>query len=345
MGGNMNAKPRRVTLRMIADEVGVDVSTVSRVINSPASEASRWASPSVVERIKDVAISNGYKRNPHAASLRTNRSEFVGVVVPRLQDFVLATVFEGIEESASKHDYSAFVANSLDLPDLHRKRAESLLDRRVDGLIIGDAHYREPYLDELDRRGVPFVLVNRHAGTRYLSATTDDVLGGELAAEHLLSLGRERPCIVGGQVFASTFRDRSKGFRSVYREAGIDIPDTHIVDGPFDAAGGRTAMETLLDRGIRPDSIFAPNDFAAIAAMGVLRERGFDVPDDVAVVGYNDTPLAAELTMPLTTVSSPMHEMGAQGFELLWRRLEGQDPASVRLVPRLAVRASTLGRG
>ncbi|MGO2896164.1 LacI family DNA-binding transcriptional regulator [Corynebacterium casei] len=341
----MNAKPRRVTLRMIADEVGVDVSTVSRVINSPASEASRWASPSVVERIRDVAISSGYKRNPHAASLRTNRSEFVGVVVPRLQDFVLATVFEGIEESASKHDYSAFVANSLDLPDLHRKRAESLLDRRVDGLIIGDAHYKEPYLDELDRRGVPFVLVNRHAGTRYLSATTDDVLGGELAAEHLLSLGRTQPCIVGGQLFASTFRDRVRGFRSIYRESGIDIPDTHVVDGPFDAAGGRTAMETVLDRGIRPDSIFAPNDFAAIAAMGVLRERGFDVPDDVAVVGYNDTPLAAELTMPLTTISSPMHEMGAQGFELLWRRLEGKDPASVRLVPRLAARASTLGRG
>src|SRR5699024_10104283 len=83
----------------------------------------------------------------------------------------------------------------------------------------------------------------------------------------------------------------------------------------------------------------------AIAAMGVLRERGFDVPDDVAVVGYNDTPLAAELTMPLTTIRSPMHEMGIQGFELLWRRLEGQDPASVRLVPRLAARARSLGRG
>src|SRR5699024_3223725 len=341
----MNAKPRRVTLRMIADEVGVDVSTVSRVINAPSHEASRWASPSVVERIRDVAISSGYKRNPHAASLRTNRSEFVGVIVPRLQDFVLATVFEGIEEAASKRGYYASVANSLDLPDLHRKRAESLIDRRVDGLIIGDAHFQETYLDELERRGVPFVLVNRHAGTKYRSATTDDVLGGELAAEHLLSLGRTQPCIVGGQLFASTCRDRSKGFRSVFREAGIDIPDSHIVDGPFDAAGGRTAMEDILDRGIRPDSIFAPNDFAAIAAMGVLRERGFDVPDDVAVVGYNDTPLAAELTMPLTTIRSPMHEMGIQGFELLWRRLEGQDPASVRLVPRLAARASTLGRG
>ena len=143
----MNAKARRVTLRMIADEVGVDVSTVSRVINSRASEASRWASPSVVERIKDVAISSGYKRNPHAASLRPNRSEFVGVLVPRLQDFVLATVFEGIEESASKHNFSAFVANSLDLPDLHRKRAESLLESRVYGQINGEPHYKEPYMD------------------------------------------------------------------------------------------------------------------------------------------------------------------------------------------------------
>lgn len=341
----MTNKGQRVTLRTIANEVGVDVSTVSRVLNSPPEEAAQWASPSVVTRIRKVATESGYKRNPNAASLRTNRSDVVGVMVPRLQDFVLATVFEGVEEAASRRGFSAFVANSLDLPDLHRKRTESLLDRRVDGLIIGDAHFRDPFLDELEKRGVPFVLVNRHAGTSYLSATTDDIRGGEIAAEHLLSLHRKTVGIIAGQEFASTFRDRSQGFRSTYRESGIDIPDHHIVNSPFDAAGGRAAMEELLLRGVRPDAIFATNDFAAIGAMGVLREHGISVPDDVAVVGYNGTPLAGELTMPLTTVRSPMHEMGVQGFELLWRKLEGGDPASVRLVPKLIPRETTLGWG
>lgn len=337
----MADQKRRVTLRMIADQIGVDTSTVSRVLNSVGGEEHRWASPAVIARIRQVAESSGYRRNPHAASLRTNRSDAVGVMVPRLQDFVLATVFEGIEEAASRCGFSAFVANSLDQPELHRTRIESLLDRHVDGLIIGDAHYQDPYLDELNARGVPFVLVSRHAGTKYLSATCDDIMGGQLAAEHLIQLGRRQVGVLAGQHFASTSRDRCRGFLSAFREAGINLSDRHIINGPFDAHGGRAAMEELLERGLKPDAIFAANDFAAIGAMGVLRERGMTVPDDVAVVGYNNTPLSGELAVPLTTVHSPMHEMGMQGFDLLWRRLEGQDPASVRLVPELIVRATT----
>lgn len=336
----MESRSRPVTLRMIADEIGVNVSTVSRVINASDTEARRWASGEVIERIRAVVAERGYQRNPQAASLRTRRSGLVGVLVPRLQDYVLATIYEGIEEAATEQGISTFVTNSLDVPANQIARTEIMLSRRVDGLIFGDAHTGEPFLDELAERGVKFVLVSRRAGN-HVSATCDDVMGGRLVAEHLLASGRRDVGILAGQPYASTGIDRTAGIVQACRDAGIDIPPHRIVQGGFDAPGGHEAAAQMIEAGGCPDAIFAANDFAAIGAMGVLRERGISVPDDVAVVGYNDTPLAAELPIPLTTVRSPMHEMGRRGLDLLVALLRGDEVESVRLAPELVVRASS----
>lgn len=215
-----------------------------------------------------------------------------------------------------------------------------MLERRVGGLIFGDAHLDEPFLDEVKGQGVPLVLVSRHAGD-HVSATCNDYLGGRLVAEHLLAVGRRDVAVLAGLPFASTARDRTRGLTDVFREAGIDVPQSRIVHGPFDAAGGRAAAEEILAAGNYPDAIFATNDFAAIGALGALRDHGLAVPDDVALVGYNDTPLAAEMPVPLTTVRSPIHEMGRRALELLTAVMEGRTPESVRLDPELVVRAST----
>ena len=168
----------------MAEELGLNVSTVSRVLNSPGSDAGPWASPETADRIRELARRLSYAPNPQAASLRTARSNFVGVIVPRLQDFVLATIYEGIEEAATERGLSAFVTNSLDVPENQRARAGMMLKRRVDGLIFGDAHLDDPFLDELTERGVSFVLVSRHAST-HIAVTCDDYVGGRLVAEHL----------------------------------------------------------------------------------------------------------------------------------------------------------------
>ncbi|GAA3326644.1 LacI family DNA-binding transcriptional regulator [Paeniglutamicibacter sulfureus] len=339
-GGDMDKGSGPVTLRMIADEVGVNVSTVSRVINSSDKEARRWASSDMIDRIRTVVAARGYQRNPHAASLRTRRSGLVGVLVPRLQDFVLATVYEGIEEAATEQGISTFVTNSLDRPENQASRTELMLSRRVDGLIFGDAHTGDPFLDTLAKRGIKFTLVSRRSGD-HISATCDDIMGGRLVAEHLLATGRRDIGILSGRDYASTGNDRTAGVVQACLEAGIRIRPERIVHGGFDAPGGRQATERLLVQGGCPDAIFATNDFAAIGAMGVLRDRGITVPDDVAIVGYNDTPLAAELSIPLTTIHSPMHEMGRAGLNLLLAMLRGEPVESVRLAPELIVRAST----
>lgn len=328
----------RATLRTVAELAGVHVSTVSRVLGHP--EGARGvASVQTAERIRALALETGYVPNPHAIGLRTQRSNVVGVLTPRLSDVVMATIYEGIEEAAGERGLHTFVANSRDDPEQRRIKVQVLLDRRVDGLVLGDAPIDAQFCDELARRDVPFVLVNRRAG-HHPSVTCDDYRGGRLVAEHLLTLGHEHPAVIAGEPYASTGVDRTAGFVDCYAEAGLAIPADRVVPSHFDVVGGWAAATTLLARTPRPTALFAVNDFAAIGAVGAMRDVGVLPGRDIALVGYNDIAVAAALWVPLTTVSSPMHEMGRRAVDLLIDRLAGRPTPSQRLEPRLIVRAS-----
>jgi LacI family transcriptional regulator len=332
----------RPTLRTVAALAGVHVSTVSRVLNGSTVTGARSAGEKTVRRIREIAEEVGYSPNPHATGLRTQRSNLLGVLVPRLVDIVLATIYEGIEEASASFGYSTFVANTGDTPANQRARTDMVLARRVDGMIFGDAYVDGRFLDEVAGHGVPFVLVSRRAGN-HPAVTCDDVRGGELAAEHLLALGHTRVAVIAGEPYASTGIDRTAGFTATCRAAGVDVPDAAIVHTRFDTDGGRAGMERLLALDRPPTAVFAVNDFAAIGAMGAARDAGLRVGTDVAVLGFNDVPLAAALPIGLSTIRSPMHEMGVRGVELLMDRLSGEPVASERLTPTLVARASTLG--
>ena len=330
----------RATLRTVAELAGVSPSTVSRVLHPGAKTVGRRAAAATVSRIRQVAQDVGYVPNPHAASLRTQRSDLIGVVVPQLADLVLALIYEGIDAAANERGFGTFVANSHDDPDTQRARCAMMLQRRVDGLILGDARADVGLVDELRSRGVPYVLTNRHVGD-HPSVTCDDVTGGRLAAEHLLESGHTRVGVAAGAAYASTGIDRTAGFREVFAAAGHPVPEDLVVHSPFDVPGGRRATELLLTRTPTPTAIFAVNDFAAVGALGAIRDSGRVPGEEIAVVGYNDVPLAAELPLPLTTVRSAMHRMGYRAVELLMQRLDGQPVESERLTPELVVRAST----
>jgi LacI family transcriptional regulator len=331
----------RATLRTVAHRAGVHVSTVSRVLNTPADAPQRVAS-ATASRIRAIAAEVGYVPNPHATGLRTQRSHLLGVLVPRLSDLVLATIYEGVEQEAASRGYQAFVANSYDDERERARRTEMFLARRVDGLILGDAPYDARFVDGLADRGVPFVLVNRRAAD-HPSVTCDDRTGGRLAAEHLLALGHTRPAVLAGQPYASTGIDRTEGFAERYAEAGLPVEAERVVHCGFDVEGGRQGMERLLAAGGPPRAVFVVNDFAALGAYGALRAAGLLPGRDVAVVGFNDVPLAAVLPIPLTSVRSPMLRMGQRGVQLLLDLLAGQRVESELLEPELVARESTLG--
>jgi LacI family transcriptional regulator len=334
----------RPTLRDIAEEAGVSISTASRVLARARTGPPRSAA---AKRVVAIAERLGYQPDLHAASLRTRRTRMLGVLVPRLTDIVLSTIYEGLDSTAESLGYQTVVANTFDRSEEQRRRAEMLLARRVDGLILGDARIEDAYLDELAARHVPFALVSR-SHPPYDSVTCDDLAGGRLVGDHLADLGHRRIGIIAGEPHATTGRDRTQGCLEVLRRRGIDVPSSWIVHSTFDAHGGHAAAHRLMQGSTAPTAIFAVNDMTAIGAVGALRDLGHRAGTDVAVVGFNDISIAAQLPVPLTSVRSPLTEMGAEAARLLVDRLQlsgpgatERAPVQLRMAPRLFVRASS----
>lgn len=328
---------KSVTLTEVAKRAGVHVSTVSRAL-SPSSPGIGSAT---ADRIRVIAEEMGYEPDPAAAALRTGRSGVLGVLVPHLSDYVLARIYEGVDSTANDSGYNTFVSNTNDDPLLRKERLSELLARRVEGIVLGDARLDGDELVEiLRRRGVPYVLVNRRL-RGHPSVTTDDILGGSLAAGHLLELGHEQVGIVAGPSYTSTCAERTHGFVSRFLAAGIAIPDERIISSGTDVLGGYEAGSALLGKNPKLTAIFAINDFAAVGVMGAIREQGKVPGRDVAVVGYNDVPLSAFLPVPLTSVSSPMFEMGQEGMAMLFDLMAGKQVEPRLLTPRLMARMST----
>ncbi|MFI6154784.1 LacI family DNA-binding transcriptional regulator [Kitasatospora sp. NPDC051170] len=337
----MAIESRPVTLRVIADQLGLDVSTVSRVLNGADADGRRAASGETARRVRELAEELGYRRNPAAASLRTRRSNLIGVVFARLSEIVVATIYEGIEEEAARHGLAAFVTNTQDDPVRQRERIAMVLGRRVDGLIIGDAHLDGAALADPALRRTPHVLVNRRTEGCLPAVTCDDYLGGRLVAEHFLRLGHTRVGCVAGEPFASTGTDRTAGFVDRYAEAGLPVPAELVRHCAFDTTGGRAASTALLTADRRPTALFAVNDLAAIGVLGAARDLGLRPGEDLALAGFNDTPVAAELPVALTTVRSPMAEQGRIAVRELLRRIDGEPARSHRLAPELVERATS----
>jgi LacI family transcriptional regulator len=333
---------RSANLEDIARQAGVSLSTASRVL-ARARSGGRVDTPKAL-RVLEVAAELEYEPNLFAASLRTHRTYMLGVLVPHLTDVVLSTIYEGIDERASSAGYQTVVANTMDDPQEQRLRAEKLLQRGVDALVFGDAQIDNPYLDELSARGVPFALASRRH-PRYASATCDDYAGGRLAGNHLADLGHREIAVIAGQPYASTGIDRTAGCLAALRDRGIDIGPGRLVHSGFDPESGHQVAREIFARDPALTAVFVVNDMAAIGAMGALRSLGRAVGTDVAVVGFNDISIAADLSPPLTSIRSPLREIGREAVELVLERLQQPDadaaPAQTRLPAQLIVRESS----
>jgi len=333
---------RPATLKSMATALGVHVSTVSRVLNGDPAGVERAASPEVVARIRALAKELDYRPNTQASNLKLRKSQEICVLMPRITDLVMATIYDGIDSTAEQAGYLTFVSNTDDQQPRQMQRAEHALRRSVAGLIVGDSHVgdTQPLLDLLTRKHIPYVLVSRQIAG-HVAACSNDELGGWLAAQHLYQLGCRDVAILAGERHASTGADRTRGFTRYYREQGITLRPEWTVNGPFDSLTGHQQGEYLLGLTPRPQAFFAVNDFLAIGLMGAARDKGLMPGKDIAVVGFNDIPLAHELIVPLTSVRLPLTEMGQHAVELLLKRIKGEPVASIMLTPQLQVRASS----
>jgi LacI family transcriptional regulator len=330
------------TMKRIAGELGVSITTVSKVLNNRAdiSEATRSR---VLAKVEEL----GYQRNAVARSLSLRRSHTLGIVIPDLMHSFFVEIIAGIEPVASVRGYGLLLCSSSEDPGKEQSELEMLRSRQVDGIVLASAHGSGTtgLLQQLTKQGTTLVMIDRddHPSVKCHRVLTDDERVGQLATSHLLELGRRAIAHIGGPAIVHAKR-REKGWREALRAHGIKAAEEWIVRGGFMESEGYRAMKRLLTVRPRVDAVFAANDPSAIGAMKAIWEAGLRVPEDIAVVGVGDIALGDLLRVPLTTVGWSRMDQGRHAAELLLNGLEddtGAEPQRVVIPPRLIVRESS----
>lgn len=332
-----------VTLKDVAERAGVDVSTASRAL-SP--EKSSLVAPATRRIVIEAAQALGYRSNLQASALRRGRTGIVGVIVADISNPFIGPVIRGVTHGLGGRDLLPIMTETRDSSGELAQICEKLLAQRVDGIVVTAGRYGdEPLLRRVASR-VPLVLAIRQLPASGLPTVAhDDVAGGRMAAEHLLSLGHTTFAQLMGPADIYSFEARGRGFREAVVAAGHSCVDVHanVTLPTLDA--GRVLMDRLL-ADVGPDvptAVFAHNDTIAVGALDALTRSGRSCPADISVVGYNDVPLTQYVQPPLTTVRLPSYDLGRLATEVLLMLIDGVEGGSraVTVAPELVVRAST----
>lgn len=332
----------RITLRDVARRVGVHPSTVSRVLNP---ETKSMVTPGIAKRVTEAAHQLGYRPNPFAYSLKTNRSRLVGVVVPDLVNPIFPPMIRGIEAVLEAAGYTAIVANTDNQAERERIILERMRERQVDGLILATAHRNDASVAHAEETGLALVLINRTVdGRAVFAVVAEDRAGIRLAVEHLAGLGHRRIAHLAGPQDVSTGHRRREGFIAVMEEAGLPVDPRLIVStAAYTEEEGRKGLMALWAAGLPFTAVVAANDLLALGCYDALQERGLRCPEDVSITGFNDMPFVDKLRPPLTTVRIPLYGMGADAARLILDQLQGtaREAQTLSLAPSLIVRGST----
>jgi LacI family transcriptional regulator len=312
---------RRVTLKDVARQAGVHISTVSRALNPGTRHLIRQE---VVEEILRVSERLNYSPNNAALSLRTNRSRSIGVIVPDITNPVFPPIIRGIEDALGQHDYYAVLANTDGGLDREAKIADLLRARGVDGLILASVEREDETVSRLAGEGLPIVTVNRRVDDDAVSSVINDEDAGILdVLRHLAGLGHRRVANIAGPQAMSTGVERYRAFERHRVALGLarDRALVAFANG-FNEEEGAARAEELLARCPDFTALVCANDRLAIGAIATLRRHGFQPPDDISVTGYNDMPLVDRLSPPLTTVRIQQYEVGFAAAGVLVGLLE-----------------------
>jgi LacI family transcriptional regulator len=329
---------KRITMHDVAREAGVSLMTVSRVVNNKedVSVETRESVMQVIERLN-------YRPSSIARGLVTHRTCALGLVVPDIANPFFASIVRSAEEEAYAKDYSVFLGNTNEDPQRELTVLRSLEDKQVDGLILCSSRLEDDTLFEVLARFPASVLVFRERNGANVGAfTVDDVFGGQVAVEHLIRSGHRSIGLISGPPISLSASGRLKGYRNALEGAGIPFKKSWIRHcQPVVEKGQETACE-LLKNNPELTALFCHNDLTAVGALQACAELGLRVPDDVAVIGYDDIRLAALVSPPLTSLHIPSVEIGTQAMQMLLEQIENEsaEPKEIHLQPRLVVRAS-----
>jgi len=338
---------RSVGIKDVARAAGVSVGTVSNVINRPDTVASETRA-----RVLSAIDRLGYVRSESARQLRAGRSRIMGLLVLDMGNPFFVDVTRGAERAARDAGLGVMVCNSAQSSGEEAEYLALFAEQRVRGVLLTPTDASGRNIAAFRRHRIPFVLVDRVAeGTTECSVSVDDVAGGALAVRHLVDTGHRSLAYVSGPPGLNQVRDRRTGALNALAEAGLDADVLReLPTERLDVAAGRDAGARLLGLADRPTAVFCANDLLALGVLQAMFAAGVRVPEDLAIVGYDDIEFAAAAAVPLTSVRQPAATMGALAAELLLEETEAEAEEAARphehrrvvLQPELVVRRSSL---
>ena len=332
-----------ITIADVAAKAGVSKTTVSRVLNGKGE-----LDASTQERVRRVIEELGYVPSARAVSLARGRTGVIGMLVPSLTWPWIVEVLQGAVDvlESGKYGLMLFTCNQGD--ESMRRFAGHVRAEAFDGLLVIEPEGTLDYITELHAGGLPVVLIDdREVRPQFPSIATTNRSGAHAAARHLLAIGRTRPLVITGVPEFGCTTERFDGFAEAFTQAGLPLPASSILEGDFTFESGRAAVARAIADGAEFDAVFAHNDLSAAGALLALREAGRQVPEDVAVVGFDDANPASYTVPPLTTVRQPLLEMGQTAARMLMAHFAGDPlPADPVVIPtELIVRGSTAPQG
>ncbi len=327
------------TMKDVARLAGVSTSTVSHVINKD-----RFVSEAIREKVEAAVVSLNYAPSALARSLKLNQTHTIGMLITASSNPFYSELVRGVERSCFERGYSLVLCNTDGDEQRMNRNLETLLQKRVDGLLLLCTETHQPSAEIIRRYpSIPTVMMDWAPFDGEGDLIQDNSLhGGDIATQYLIDKGYTRIACISGPLDKTPSRMRMEGYRHAMARAGIAIQPGYEIIGNFEFSGGFSAMNALLALEHPPQAVFTGNDAMAVGAYHALFQAGLSVPKDMAIVGYDDIELARYMTPPLTTVHQPKDELGELAIDVLIHRM--RDPAlqqqKLQLTPELVERSS-----
>lgn len=305
-------------MKDVARMAGVSTSTVSHVINKD-----RFVSEAIREKVEAAVKELNYAPSALARSLKLNQTRTIGMLITASTNPFYSELVRGVERSCFERGYSLVLCNTEGDEQRMNRNLETLMQKRVDGLLLLCTETHQPSKEIIQRYpSIPTVMMDwaPFDGTSDL-IQDNSLLGGDMATQYLIDKGHTRIACITGPLDKTPARLRLEGYLSAMERAGLAIPDGYRITGDFEFNGGFEAMQKLLAQKPRPHAVFIGNDAMAFGAYQALYQAGLRVPDDMAVIGYDDIELASYMTPPLTTIHQPKDELGELAIDVLIHRM------------------------
>jgi LacI family transcriptional regulator len=337
-------KKEKATIHDIARKLNITASTVSRALKDHPR-----ISAETKKAVQKAAQKLNYQPNNIAAALRNGKSNIIGIIVPTADRTFFSSVVRGIEEIANTAKYNVMICQTYDNYEKEVSTVEALLNARVDGIIV--SHGKETqnfdHFLKVKERGIPIILFDRSNDELEVSnVVIDDFLGAYKATEHLIQQGCKRIAHFTNARKISIFKERLRGYREALLDNGLKFDESLVVDSNLQLEDGRNSMEQLLKRKDIPDGVFSSSAYGILGAMQVLKEKGFKVPEDVALVGFSNEPFTSFTEPPLSTIDQHPMRMGNAAAEIFLEEVAVKDkkfiPQKIVLKPELIIRQSSL---